>query len=172
MKPVSAVLLLAALCACSHAPKPILIDDDRRPAAGPAEAERRANDALRDIEDRIKKGDLPKVRFESDQDSLTPESYETLDLIVKLMLGDEHLKVEIFAHTDNVGSEEDNLELSRRRAKAVGDYLARKGVPPPSIRYRGFGASKPIADNATEEGRAKNRRVEFYVTAREWKSVY
>ena len=64
------------------------------------------------------------------------------------------------------------MDLSRRRAKSVKTYLAAQGVPPPSMRFHGFGASKPLADNATDEGRAKNRRVEFYVTTRTWKSVY
>ncbi len=173
MRPIPAFLLICALCACARADAPIMLDDDRRAAASdPAAAERTAREALRDIEDRIQKGDLPKIRFEFDKDAITPESHETLDLIARLMLGDSRLKLMIFAHTDNVGSDEYNLDLSQRRAKSVSDYLASKGVHPPSIRFRGYGASKPIADNATDEGRAKNRRVEFYITTREWRSVY
>ncbi len=69
-------------------------------------------------------------------------------------------------------TEEYNLDLSARRARSVKRYFAGKDVPPPSMRSRGLGFSQPIADNSTDEGRAKNRRVEFRVTFRDWDSVY
>ena len=174
MKPIPIVLLVAVLCACARGNAPIMLDNDdhRTTRLNAAEAERKANDALRDIEDRIKRGDLPKIQFDFDKDTITPESHETLDLIADLMLADERLKLMIFAHTDAIGTDEYNLDLSQRRAKSVSAYLASKGIPPPSMRHHGYGASRPISDNATDEGRAKNRRVEFYVTTREWKSVY
>ena len=182
-RPVAAALLIAALCACSGATRPVLIDDDRRPAkvgpddrfAAPAdadEAEREAAAAIRDIERRVQAGNLPKIQFEFDKDAITPESHPTLDLIAEVLRSDEHLKLMIYAHCDAIGTDEYNLDLSQRRAKSVSDYLASKGVHPPSMRHRGFGSSKPIADNATDEGRAKNRRVEFYIMTREWKTVY
>jgi len=59
-----------------------------------------------------------------------------------------------------------------RRAKAVRDYLIKKGVQPSSMRYRGKGFSEPIADNGTPEGRERNRRVEFLLFTRDWSSVY
>ena len=184
MRPIPVVLLIAALSACSGAKRPDFIDDDRRPPmpyapenrfAVPAnadEAERAAAKAIRDIEDRIARGDLPKIQFEFDKDAITPESYPTLDLIAQVLLSDEHLKLMIFAHCDNIGADDYNLDLSQRRAKSVKTALAKRGVYPPSMRFRGYGASKPIADNATDEGRAKNRRVEFYIMTREWKAVY
>ncbi|HEX4047027.1 MAG TPA: OmpA family protein [Elusimicrobiota bacterium] len=172
MKALPLVMLLAALWACSRAAPPILIDDDRPAKVSAEDAERQARAAIRDIEDRISRGDLPKIQFDFDKAELRPESLPTLDLIAQIIVGDPRLKLMIFAHTDDIGSDEYNLDLSQRRAKSVSFYLASKGVPPPSMRFRGFGASKPIASNATEEGRAKNRRVEFDVTTREWKSVY
>ena len=62
-------------------------------------------------------------------------------------------------HTDNVGKADYNMKLAERRAQAVVDYLAAKGVAPGRIKARGFGGTRPRADNSTEEGRAQNRRV-------------
>jgi OmpA-OmpF porin, OOP family len=184
MKAIPAVLLLAALCACSGRTDPTIIDGlDRRPEkaspddrfAAPQDtdaAELKAAEAIKAIERRVQAGDLPKIQFEFDKDAITPESDPTLDLIAQVLLSDEHLKLMIFAHCDNIGADDYNLDLSQRRAKSVKTYLAQKGVYPPSMRFRGYGATKPIADNATDEGRAKNRRVEFYIMTREWKAVY
>ncbi|MFI5363594.1 MAG: OmpA family protein [Elusimicrobiota bacterium] len=185
MKALFSILLLSTLCACSHAPRPDFIDDEEthRPSkyapedrfgvpADADEAERNAAKAIRAIEDRIARGDLPKIQFEFDKDEITPESDQTLDLIAQVLRSDEHLKLMIFAHCDAVGTDEYNLDLSQRRAKSVKTYLAQKGVYPPSMRFHGYGATKPISDNATDEGRAKNRRVEFYIMTRDWRTVY
>ncbi|MFI5361174.1 MAG: OmpA family protein [Elusimicrobiota bacterium] len=173
MKRLPPILLLAALCGCSSGARPYLIDEDRGSAkVSDAEAERKARAAIKDIEDRIARGDLPKIQFEFDKADLTPESHTTLDLIAQVMLSDRRLKLMIKAHTDIIGTDEYNVDLSKRRAQSVSSYLAAAGVFPPSMRFHGYGASKPIADNATDEGRAKNRRVEFYVTTREWETVY
>jgi outer membrane protein OmpA-like peptidoglycan-associated protein len=167
------LLLLGAAWGCAHRSSLIVVDThDHEATDNPDEAERKANEALKDIERRVQSGDLPKIQFEFDKDIITPESYPTLNLVAQVLLADEHLKLTIFAHADIIGTDDYNVDLSRRRAKSVKSYLASKGVPPPSMRFHGYGSSKPIADNATDEGRAKNRRVEFYVTTREWKSVY
>lgn len=147
-------------------------DEARRPALSPEAEEVQARLRIKEIEDRIQRGDLPKIQFEFDKDELTPESYPTLDRIVEVILSSAKLKLFIRAHTDSVGTDEYNLDLSQRRAKSVAYYLSSRGVPPPSIRFKGYGASKPIENNGTDEGRAKNRRVEFYVTTREWHAVY
>lgn len=173
MKRLFPFALLAALAACGGYTRPVLIDEEaRRPSARPEEIEAQARDRIRKIEEQIARGDLPQIRFEFDKDELMPESYPTLDRIVEVLQSSARLKVMIQAHTDDIGTEEYNLDLSKRRAKAVNTYLASQGIAPPSIRYRGYGASKPIADNGTEAGRAKNRRVEFYVTTRDWNAVY
>ncbi len=129
-------------------------------------------EAIADIERRIERGDLPKILFEFDKDEITPESAPTLDLIAEVLTRNSKLKVIILAHTDSVGTEEYNADLSERRARSVKTALSKRGVHPPSMRFLGFGFSRPIADNSTDEGRAKNRRVEFRVTGRDWPSVY
>ena len=73
-------------------------------------------------------------------------------------------KLSIVGHTDNKGSDEANLKLSKARAKSVADYLISKGVSGTTITSDGLGESKPIADNNTDAGREKNRRVEFTIT--------
>lgn len=72
-------------------------------------------------------------------------------------------KVEIGGHTDNVGSEEANRVLSENRSKSVVDYLISKGIDASRLTWKGYGESVPVADNESDEGRAKNRRTEFKV---------
>jgi outer membrane protein OmpA-like peptidoglycan-associated protein len=74
-------------------------------------------------------------------------------------------KVRVEGHTDSVGSDETNLTLSQGRAESVMKYLTDKGVDASRLEAKGFGESKPLADNKTEEGRAKNRRVEFVIVS-------
>jgi outer membrane protein OmpA-like peptidoglycan-associated protein len=132
----------------------------------------RADKELRAILDKIKRGDIPKVQFDFDKSEVRPESFTALNMIADILLKRPSLKLKIVAHTCTIGSAEYNLKLSDRRAKSVMDYLVQRGVPPPSMRYRGAGYSEPIADNSTEEGREKNRRVEFRLTRRDWNAVY
>ncbi len=168
--PLLAVLLLAG-CA-GDIPKPLFIDDRFAGDPAAAEAERRAQDRLDDIQRRIERGDLPKIQFEFDKDVITPESAETLDMVADAINDSPYLKVIILAHTDSIGTAEYNEDLSERRARSVKTALAKRGVPPPSMRFKGFSFNRPIADNSTDEGRAKNRRVEFRVTSRDWPAVY
>ena len=158
--------LIAALAACAGSDRSVLFDEDA------ASAEQKAREALADIEKKIARGDLPKIQFDFDKAEITPESYPTLNLIVSVLSRSERLKLFVLAHTDSVGTEDYNLDLSERRARAVKEFLVKKGLPPPTIRYRGYGFAHPLADNSTEEGRAKNRRVEFRVTTRDWNTIY
>lgn len=174
---VKKFLFLSALtlsCACaSGGPTMFMDDDDPRAIQRDNELEeRRAKEALSAIEKKVELGTLPKIQFEFDKDAITPESDPTLNLVAELLLRHPRLKLIALAHTDNIGTEEYNLDLSERRARSVKSYLVKKGVPPPSIRFKGMGYSMPIEDNSTDEGRAKNRRVEFRVTYREWNAVY
>jgi outer membrane protein OmpA-like peptidoglycan-associated protein len=132
----------------------------------------KASHELKDIQEKIDRRELPKIQFDFDSDKIRLESYSTLTLIADLLLKHTNLKVRITAHTCTIGSYEYNMKLSERRAKSVKTFLAKQGVPPPSIRYKGLGYTQPIADNSTEEGREKNRRVEFSIVTREWGSVY
>lgn len=106
---------------------------------------------------------LHNIFFESKQYALQPASQVELDKLVKLMQDNPSLVTEISGHTDNVGSDKDNLLLSANRAKAVVAYLTQKGIAPERLRAKGYGETQPVADNNTEEGRAKNRRTEFKV---------
>lgn len=91
------------------------------------------------------------------------ESNVVLDRIVKLLNVNKKLKLDISGHTDNTGSEDINLKLSNERAAAAKAYIESKGIDATRITSKGYGDTKPVADNATEEGRTKNRRVEFRI---------
>jgi outer membrane protein OmpA-like peptidoglycan-associated protein len=89
-----------------------------------------------------------------------------LDKLVDLMTDFPFLRVEIEGHTDDQGSDEYNLKLSDARAKAVVDYLLKKKVEQERVTWKGYGESKPLKPNTSEEHRAVNRRVEFRVIER------
>ena len=105
---------------------------------------------------------LKNIFFDFDRSDLKPESYEELDRLVDYLLHNK-VNVEIGGHTDDQGSDEYNDRLSQNRAKAVYDYIAQHGIDSSRLSYRGYGKRQPIADNATEEGRAANRRTEFKI---------
>lgn len=106
---------------------------------------------------------LQGIQFESGKDVIKPASFGILDQVVKVMLENPSYKLEINGHTDNKGVAEKNLLLSQKRSDAVKNYLQQKGVAADRLTAKGFGQTVPVADNATNEGRAKNRRVEFKV---------
>lgn len=90
---------------------------------------------------------------------------ETLDTLANIIKGYKMFRVQVEGHTDNVGSSKVNLNLSQKRADAVVAWLIKFGkVPSKQLKGKGFGDKMPIADNKTEEGRAKNRRVDFSVS--------
>jgi outer membrane protein OmpA-like peptidoglycan-associated protein/Tol biopolymer transport system component len=95
-----------------------------------------------------------------------PESQVELDKVVQLMQDNPTVKIQIEGHTDNIGKAADNMKLSENRAKAVVNYLVSKNISITRLIAKGFGATKSIADNNTEEGRAQNRRTELKVVAR------
>jgi len=101
------------------------------------------------------------IEFQTGSAVIRPESYKTLDSIFESAVVAEGLKIGVFGHTDNNGSDYVNLPLSERRAASVKDYLAAKGLKDQRIETKGFGSSKPVADNNTEAGRSRNRRVEI-----------
>jgi len=107
---------------------------------------------------------LPKtaIHFDSNSNRMRPDYYPLLNEYVKALKGGLSNAVLVIAgHTDNIGSEVYNQNLSRRRAQAVKDYLVRQGIAADRLIVRGFGKTQPIASNETEDGRAQNRRVEF-----------
>lgn len=107
---------------------------------------------------------LHNILFDNNMAFLRPESYAELDRVARLMGENPDMKIEILAHTDNVGNAASNQKLSDRRAASAVQYLFENGVTPDRMRAKGLGATKPIADNATEEGRQLNRRVELLIT--------
>lgn len=102
------------------------------------------------------------IHFDTDKADLKVGASKTLEEVVKLLKNHLELAVEIQGHTDSTGGDEHNLELSRRRAATVKSYLLLYGVVGERLTTNGFGESKPVGDNATEEGRALNRRVELH----------
>lgn len=106
---------------------------------------------------------LKNVFFDVNKFELKPESQVELDRLVQLLNDNPTLKIEISGHTDNVGKPADNLALSNNRAKAVVSYLVSKNIAVTRLTSKGYGETKPIADNKTEEGRAKNRRTEVKI---------
>jgi outer membrane protein OmpA-like peptidoglycan-associated protein/tetratricopeptide (TPR) repeat protein len=109
---------------------------------------------------------LNNIFFDVNKFELKPESQVELDKIVQLLKDNPTLKIEISGHTDNAGKPADNLALSNNRAKAVVRYLVTNGITAQRLTAKGYGETKPAADNKTEEGRAKNRRTEMKVTSR------
>lgn len=106
---------------------------------------------------------LNNIFFEFGKSVLKEESFPELNRLVKLLTDNPTITIEINGHTDDVGADADNLKLSQERAAAVVAYLNSKKIVANRLTSNGFGETKPIADNKTEEGRQLNRRVEFVV---------
>jgi OmpA-OmpF porin, OOP family len=106
---------------------------------------------------------LENVYFDFGKSDVKPESYPELDKIVRLMFDNPGIQIEISAHTDNVGTDDYNMRLSQARAESVLNYFVENGIPVNRLSAKGYGSTKPIADNNTEQGRQKNRRVEFKI---------
>jgi outer membrane protein OmpA-like peptidoglycan-associated protein len=106
---------------------------------------------------------LKNVFFDTDQYILKPESVAELDRLLLLLEKNPNLKIEISGHTDNQGTAGHNLELSRNRARTVYDFLLVRGINKNRLTYEGFGFTRPVDVNTTEQGRAHNRRTEFKV---------
>jgi OmpA-OmpF porin, OOP family len=106
---------------------------------------------------------LNNVFFDLNMTILRPESYPELDRVVKLLKENNEISIAISGHTDNIGSDEENMTLSMGRATAVRDYVIHAGIDSSRVTATGFGKTKPIATNDTEEGRQQNRRVEFAI---------
>jgi hypothetical protein len=101
------------------------------------------------------------INFETGKAEIRPESQKIIDQIVQMLKENPDLKISIEGHTDNVGTAEFNQKLSENRAKAVMDAIIAQNIDKNRLSSKGWGATKPVADNNTEEGKAKNRRVEI-----------
>ena len=101
------------------------------------------------------------IHFDIDKADLKPEAADQLQEMVKLMLAYPDLRIEIEGHTDSTGTPEHNMNLSQRRADTVRNYLLLFGIDEARITTKGYGQTKPVASNDTDDGRALNRRVEL-----------
>jgi OOP family OmpA-OmpF porin len=106
---------------------------------------------------------LQNIFFEVDKYDLQPKSVTELEKIRRFLMDNPKVRVEISGHTDNSGTAAYNISLSQKRAQSVYNYLISHGVEASRLFAKGYGAGQPIADNSTEEGRQKNRRIEFKV---------
>ena len=106
---------------------------------------------------------LKNIFFDTDKYDLRTESLAELEKLVALLKSNAGIKIEISGHTDNEGSAAYNQALSQNRAKSVYDFLVQNGIPAARLAYAGYGLTKPVDTNETEQGRANNRRTEFKV---------
>jgi outer membrane protein OmpA-like peptidoglycan-associated protein len=139
-------------------------NDDRCPnIAGPISNNGCPEVAIDNKAKQIFQQAMTGIQFETGKDVIKKTSYGILDNVVSVLKSNPTWDTEVEGHTDNVGNAEANKELSQKRANAVMKYLQDKGVVN-KLSARGFGMERPIADNKTAKGKAKNRRVEFKVT--------
>jgi outer membrane protein OmpA-like peptidoglycan-associated protein/tetratricopeptide (TPR) repeat protein len=109
---------------------------------------------------------LNNIFFETNKATLKSESYAELERVLRLLTDNITIRLEISGHTDNVGGFQANLKLSESRAKSVVEYLIGRGIEKSRLEYKGYSFNQPVADNATPDGRAQNRRVEFKVLSK------
>lgn len=164
-------LLLAAAC---HHDQPAPVAPTPPPAADPAPAAADPEPEVAPVvETPLKNLEVSKdvirlkpgtaIKFAVDSDKILPESNDILDEVVLVMTKNEKVHIRVEGHTDNTGKEDHNQDLSTRRSAAVMAYLQGKGIAADRLGSVGCGQGHPIADNATEAGKAENRRVEFVI---------
>lgn len=110
---------------------------------------------------------LNNIFFKTNSAELSNESFAELKRMEQFILANPTLKFEIGGHTDNIGTAEHNQQLSQQRAASVYKYLTQKGIDALRLTYKGYGATIPVADNSTSEGRSQNRRTELKIIATE-----
>jgi len=106
---------------------------------------------------------LDNVHFDVDKATLRPDSYKQLTELLEYLQRHPDIKIEIAGHTDNTGNDAHNIKLSQDRANTIRNYLLKKGIKSTQVTTKGYGATEPVADNATEDGRQLNRRTEVRI---------
>ena len=114
---------------------------------------------------------MDAVHFNFDEFALTDSAINQLENIYVMMRKNKHMYMEIHGHTDAQGAMAYNQVLSENRANAVIDFIVRKGIDQNRFEIKALGSSQPVASNETEEGRAKNRRVEFRIRRKKYELV-
>jgi outer membrane protein OmpA-like peptidoglycan-associated protein len=104
-----------------------------------------------------------KILFATDSDQLLPESFPILDEVASVLAQNQKIHVRVEGHTDNTGNKDHNQDLSTRRAASVKAYLVSKGATDDRLDSLGCGQNTPVADNASDDGKQQNRRVEFVI---------
>lgn len=162
----SALMLIACGGQTAFSGKvPLVVPGDAPPPPAPPPPKEEPKPAPR-VELRDNKIEITeKIQFEASKAVIKPESFGLLDEIVDVIKKNPHIKkMAIEGHASSEGNADFNRKLSDDRAKAVRQYLVDHGIAAETLTAKGYGADKPIASNDTEEGREKNRRVEFNVT--------
>lgn len=158
---IAALVSAFALCACSVHRSPLDIEEKRR-----------ADLELQSVQDMVASREIPPIEFEFDSATLLASSDDLVGRVAEILKRHPRLKLIVEGHTDYMGGEEYNEILSLKRAGAVKQRLAEKGIYPDSVKVFGFGKSRPLTEDTSDRGRALNRRVEFIITTRDWESVY
>ena len=140
--------------------------EDLCPTIAGVKANKGCPEVKREIRNLLNKA-MSGIQFETGKATIKKNSYKILNDIAKIFIENKSYIVEVQGHTDNVGKHDYNVDLSDRRAHSVRTYLVNQGVPAERLSAKGYGPDKPIADNKTKAGRAKNRRVEFNITFEE-----
>lgn len=140
----------------------VLDKDDRCPKT-PGPLDNEGCPVIEKEEQEVLNTAFDDLEFLSGKDVIKDESFESLEKLAELLTKKAEWKLEISGHTDNVGKESSNLSLSKKRSLAVADFMESRGISRERLVTKWYGESKPIADNSTNEGRQKNRRVEMEV---------
>lgn len=135
--------------------------EEPEPEAEPVVKEEPKNLEIQKNVIRLKRG--TRIKFATNSAALDPASNEILDEVASVMSQNERIRVRVEGHTDNTGVADKNKELSTQRASSVKDYLVGKGISAERLESTGCGQDVPVADNATDDGKADNRRVEFVI---------
>ncbi len=158
---ITVVSVVIILCACSARKGALLIEEERRAVL-----------EMQSVQDMVTSRTIPPVEFETGSAVLFKSSYSLLDRVAEIFLRHPKLKLVVEGHTDDVGGDARNEQLSLQRAGSVKQYLATKGIYPDSIKVYGYSHSRRVTEDTSDRGRALNRRVEFIFTTRDWETVY
>jgi outer membrane protein OmpA-like peptidoglycan-associated protein len=135
-------------------------NEDNCPNVAGPKSNKGCPEIKKEVIEKVKKA-AQGIYFETGKDIIKPVSFKSLDNVVSLLNADNSLKVDIDGHTDNVGDDAKNMDLSNRRAAAVKNYFVKKGIDVSRLVSTGYGETKPVSENTTTTGRALNRRVEL-----------